>query len=73
MSRRKHKPNECLPADLSVYDGTRLLGFIKERPTGRTATTLHGEGLGTFSTRKAACDAISAALGHPKGKPCPQT
>lgn len=73
MSATKPKRTHvCEPADLSVYDGTRLLGFIRERSTGRTATTWDGEALGTFSMRKAACDAIRAAPSQPGGKPCPQ-
>jgi hypothetical protein len=61
MSARR-KPQICEPADLSVYDGARLFGFIRERSTGRTASTADGRSLGSFPTRKAACDAIGAAV-----------
>jgi hypothetical protein len=63
----RKRTHVCEPADLTVYDGQRLLGFITERSTGRTASTAAGEALGTFRTRKAAADAISAAVGLSTG------
>jgi hypothetical protein len=47
---------------ISVYDGSRLLGHIRERDGEHIARTWPQEILvGTFKTRREAADAISAA------------
>jgi hypothetical protein len=57
---------------ISVYDGSRCLGHIRERDREHVARTWPGEVLlGTFKTRREAADVISAAdrqTRRPKGE-----
>jgi hypothetical protein len=57
--KRRRPTSADEDCDLSVYDGARCLGFIRERGGTRTATTADGKSLGTFPTRKAAADALT--------------
>ena len=61
MTRTSRTPH-AEPHDLAIYDGQTCIGHIEERNGIRTATSWPDErALGTFTTRKAACDAIGAA------------
>lgn len=57
--------------DLSVYDGTTLLGHIRERDGLRTATTWPDRRplRGPFPTRKAAMQAIGEAHARSRATP----
>jgi hypothetical protein len=59
--RPRRRPADTEEHSLSVYDGARCLGHIIERSGACHATSSSGKALGSYATRKAASDAISAA------------